>query len=118
MEYDQFPSELINAATVYKTPDASLSAQGLSGTVNMKTLRPLDFASTQVVLGARMERNSNGSLNPEISGTGNRLSASYVTQSADRTWGAAVGFAHLDSPNQEKHYKSWWWANTLSLIHI
>lgn len=112
VEYDQFPSELINAATVYKTPDASLSAQGLSGTVNMKTLRPLDFATPQAVLGARVERNSNGSLNPEISGTGNRLSASWVTQSADRRWGAAVGFAHLDSPNQEKHYKSWWWANT------
>ncbi len=112
VEYDQFPSELINAATVYKTPDASLSAQGLSGTINMKTLRPLDFSATQVVLGARMEHNSNGSLNPEISGNGNRLSASYVTQSADRTWGAAVGFAHLDSPNQEQHYKSWWWANT------
>lgn len=112
VEYDQFPSELINAATVYKTPDASLSAQGLSGTVNMKTLRPLDFSTSQVVLGARVERNSNGSLNPEISALGNRLSASWVTQSADRTFGAAVGFAHLDSPNQEKHYKSWWWANT------
>lgn len=112
VEYDQFPSELINAATVYKTPDASLSAQGLSGTVNMKTLRPLDFASSQGVVSARLERNSNGSLNPEISGTGNRVSASWVTQSADRTLGAAVGFAHLDSPNQEKHYKSWWWANT------
>ncbi|MGM9482563.1 TonB-dependent receptor [Roseateles sp. NT4] len=112
VEYDQFPSELINAATVYKTPDASLSAQGLSGTINMKTLRPLDFSKSQMVVGARMERNSNGSLNPEISGTGNRLSASWVTQSADRTFGAAIGFAHLDSPNQEKHYKSWWWANT------
>jgi iron complex outermembrane receptor protein len=112
VEYDQFPSELINAATVYKTPDASLSAQGLSGTINMKTLRPLDFGKTQAVVGARLERNSNGSLNPEISGNGNRVSASYVTQSADRTWGAAVGFAHLDSPNQERHYKSWWWANT------
>jgi iron complex outermembrane recepter protein len=112
VEYDQFPSELINAATVYKTPDATLSAQGLSGTINMKTLRPLDFGKSQMVLGARVERNSNGSLNPEISGTGNRLSASWVTQSADRSFGAAVGFAHLDSPNQEKHYKSWWWANT------
>ncbi|HEY1130420.1 MAG TPA: TonB-dependent receptor [Roseateles sp.] len=112
VEYDQFPSELINAATVYKTPDAGLAAQGLSGTVNMKTLRPLEFSRTQGAVSARVERNSNGSLNPEISGTGNRLSASYVTQSADRTWGAAVGFAHLDSPNQEKHYKSWWWANT------
>ncbi|HEY8881175.1 MAG TPA: TonB-dependent receptor plug domain-containing protein, partial [Roseateles sp.] len=112
VEYDQFPSELINAATVYKTPDPSLSAQGLSGTINMKTLRPLDFSKSQMVVGARLERNSNGSLNPEISGTGNRLSASWVTQSADRTFGAAIGFAHLDSPNQEQHYKSWWWANT------
>jgi iron complex outermembrane receptor protein len=112
VEYDQFPSELIYSAQVYKTPDASLAAQGLSGTLNMKTLRPLDFSKDQVVLGARFERNSNGSLNPEISATGNRLSASWVTQSADRTFGAAVGFAHLDSPNQEKHYKSWWWANT------
>lgn len=112
VEYDQFPSELINAATVYKTPDAALSAQGLSGTVNMKTLRPLDFGATQAVVGARIERNSNGALNPEISGNGNRLSASYVTQSADRRWGAAIGVAHLDSPNQERHYKSWWWANT------
>ncbi|MFG6414221.1 TonB-dependent receptor [Roseateles sp. DC23W] len=112
VEYDQFPSELINAATVYKTPDPSLAAQGLSGTINMKTLRPLDFAQPQRVVGARIERNSNGSLNPEISATGNRLSASWVTQSADRTFGAAIGFAHLDSPNQEQHYKSWWWANT------
>lgn len=112
VEFDQFPSELINGADVLKTPDPALSVQGLSGTINMKTLRPLDFGKTQAVIGARMERNSNGSLNPEISGTGNRLSASYVTVSADRTWGAAVGFAHLDSPSQEKHYKSWWWANT------
>ncbi|MGQ3052823.1 MAG: TonB-dependent receptor [Roseateles sp.] len=112
VEFDQFPSELINGADVLKTPDPSLAVQGLSGTINMKTLRPLDFGKTQAVISGRMERNSNGSLNPEISGTGKRLSASYVTQSVDRTWGAAVGFAHLDSPSQEKHYKSWWWANT------
>ncbi len=112
VEFDQFPSELINGADVLKTPDPALSVQGLSGTINMKTLRPLDFGKTQAVVSARMERNSNGSLNPEISGMGNRLSASYVTVSTDRTWGAAVGFAHLDSPSQEKHYKSWWWANT------
>jgi iron complex outermembrane receptor protein len=112
VEYDQFPSELINGADILKTPDPALAVQGLSGTINMKTLRPLDLSKTQAVVSARMERNSNGALNPEISATGNRLSASYVTQSADRTWGAAVGFAHLDSPSQEKHYKSWWWANT------
>jgi iron complex outermembrane receptor protein len=26
--------------------------------------------------------------------------------------GVAVGLAYLDQPNQEKHYKSWWWADT------
>lgn len=112
VEFDQFPSELINGADILKTPEPSLAVQGLSGTINMKTLRPLDLGQTQVVVSGRMERNSNGSLNPEISGNGKRLSASYVTQWADRTWGASVGFAHLDSPSQEKHYKSWWWANT------
>ena len=32
VEYDQFPSELIGAAVVYKTPDGTLIGQGLSGT--------------------------------------------------------------------------------------
>ena len=35
VEYDQFPSELINAAIVFKTPDASLIGQGLSGTIDL-----------------------------------------------------------------------------------
>src|SRR5690606_12700965 len=41
VEFDQYPAELINAVTVYKTPDASLVGQGLSGTVDMRTVRPL-----------------------------------------------------------------------------
>jgi iron complex outermembrane recepter protein len=109
VEFDQFPSELITRAAVYKTPEASLSAQGLSGTVNMQSLKPLDYGKRQVVVGARLERNDNGALNPEVSANGKRLNASYVDQFAGRTLGVAVGFAHLDSPSQEQHYKSWWW---------
>lgn len=30
VEFDQYPAELINSVTVYKTPDASLIGQGLS----------------------------------------------------------------------------------------
>ncbi len=41
VEFDQYPSELINAVTVYKTPDAALIGQGLSGTVDLQTIRPL-----------------------------------------------------------------------------
>ena len=112
VEYDQFPAELINAATVYKTPDAALGAQGLSGTVNLQTLKPLDSTGRQVNFNARAERNSNGSLVPGSNDEGGRVSFSYVDQFADHTIGLAFGFAHLDSPGQEQYGKSWWWGDS------
>lgn len=112
VEFDQFPSELLSAVKVYKTPDASLVGQGLAGTIDMQTVRPLNFGGRQLVFNARAERNSNGQVTPGPGANGNRLSASYIDQFADRTIGVAIGFAHLDSPGQEKHYKSWWWADT------
>jgi iron complex outermembrane receptor protein len=112
VEFDQFPAELMGGATVYKTPDASLGTQGLSGTVNMQTIRPLNFKGRQGNLNARLEKNSNGEQIPGLSSQGKRLSASYVDQFADRTIGVAVGVAHLDSPEQQQHYANWWWANT------
>jgi iron complex outermembrane receptor protein len=108
-EYDQYPSELINGVTVYKTPDASLVSGGLSGTVDLQTVRPLDIRQRTVVLNVRGEHNSNGKLNSNTSANGNRLSASYVDQFLNNTLGIAVGYAHLDSPGQQKEYKSWWW---------
>lgn len=107
-EYDQFPSELVGSAIVYKTPDASLIGQGLSGTVDVRALMPLDVRGRQVALNVRGERNSHGKLasaGPDA--TGNRLSASYVDQFANNTLGVAIGFAHLDSPGQEKYYQAW-----------
>ncbi len=112
VEFDQFPAELMSGATVYKTPDASLGAQGLSGTVNMTTVRPLDFKGRQGNVNVRGESNSNGEQIPGLSSKGNRISLSYVDQFADRTIGVALGFAHLDSPEQQQHYANWWWANT------
>lgn len=111
VEYDQFPSELLSGATVYKTPDGALVGQGLSGTVDMQTVRPLNFRGRQVVLNARGESNSNGKLNSGTNSMGARLSASYIDQFANNTIGVALGYARLDSPTQEKEYKSWWWAS-------
>lgn len=112
VEFDQFPGELINSATVYKTPDAALGAQGLAGTINMKTVSPLSFNGRQVNVNVRGEFNSNGTVVPGISNTGNRISASYIDQFADKTIGLALGFSHLQSPNQEKYFNSWWWGNS------
>lgn len=112
VEYDQFPSELINMAMVYKTQDAALVSQGLSGTVDLATVRPLDYSEPTVTFGIRGEKNDNGELNDGSSDIGNRFSASYVDQFADGKFGVALGYAHLDNPGQEKYYKSWWWGDT------
>ncbi|MDQ3039520.1 MAG: TonB-dependent receptor, partial [Pseudomonadota bacterium] len=101
VEYDQFPSELIGAATVYKTPNAALIGQGLSGTVDLMARRPLDSRGRQVALNARFEDNSNGTQVPGVaSPIGKRFSASYLDQFMDNTLGVAIGYAHLDSTTQ------------------
>jgi TonB-dependent receptor len=103
VEYDQFPSELVGSAVVYKTPDAALIGQGLSGTVDIKSLRPLSLASRQIAVNLRGERNSNGDLAPGTAPkTGSRFSFSYVDQFADRTLGLAVGYARLDAATNVK----------------
>ncbi len=107
-EYDQFPSELINKATVYKTPDAALIGQGLSGTIDAQTIMPLDVRGRKIALNLRGEHNSNGKLTPDGNGAnGNRFSVSYIDQFADNTVGVALGYAHLDTPGQEQYYQAW-----------
>jgi len=109
VEFDQYPAELIGSVLIYKTPDAGLIGQGLSGTIDMQTVRPLNFNQPVGVVGLRGEHNSLGSA-ANSDGTGNRFNASYIWQSADHTFGFAAGFAHQDTPVQEEQvglYEPW-----------
>jgi iron complex outermembrane recepter protein len=109
VEFDQFPSELLSGVTIYKTPDATLIGQGLSGTVDLHTVRPLDYKTRQIVINTRGEINSNGKLTDGASDKGGRFSTSYIDQFANNTVGIALGYAHLDSPGQEQAFKLWGW---------
>ena len=103
VEYDQFPSELIGSAVVYKTPDGTLIGQGLSGTVDLRARRPLDTRGREIAVNLRGETNSNGDLAPGVaSPVGKRFSISYIDQFADNTVGVALGFARLDVSTQVK----------------
>jgi len=109
VEFDQYPSELLSAVTIYKTPDAGMVGQGLSGTIDLQTVRPLSFGKRTVAMNVRGERNSLGNIANEKA-TGNRVSFSYIDQYLDRTLGVAIGFAHLDSPildHQTGLYEPW-----------
>ena len=111
VEFDQYPAELINRVEVYKTPDASLIGQGIAGTVNLNTIKPLSFNELRMALNVRGELNSNSNLNPDqgISSWGSRVSFSVLDQFLGHTLGLAFGAARLDSPTQEKQYQAWYW---------
>jgi iron complex outermembrane receptor protein len=114
-EFDQYPSELLGGVTVYKTPDASMTAAGLSGTIDLRAVRPLDRRGRTIAFNVRGEHNGNGKLNNGWSDNGGRVSISYIDQFLNNTLGFAIGYAHLDSPGQQKEYKSWWWGQNNKL---
>lgn len=107
VEFDQYPSELMSAVTVYKTPDASLVGQGVSGTVDLQTVRPLSFSDRVISFNVRGEKNSLGELNPESDDMGYRVSGSYIDQFLDGRLGVAIGYARMDSPGQANRWESW-----------
>src|SRR3546814_792201 len=77
-EFDQYPAELINSVVVYKTPDAALIGQGLSGTVDLQTVRPLSFGERRMVFSGQGEYNSLGNVADGIDDKGYRAAFSYV----------------------------------------
>lgn len=94
VEFDQFPSELLSGVDIYKTPDGALVGQGLSGTVDLKTVRPLSFGKRAIYANYRTQKTGEG-LPAGQQGDGDRMSAAYVDQFFDRTLGVALGWARF-----------------------
>jgi iron complex outermembrane receptor protein len=107
VEFDQYPSELLNRVVVYKTPDASVMAQAIGGTVDMQTISPLAHGEQTFAIGMRGEMNDLGALNSGSEDKGYRGSISYIDQFADDTIGIALGYARMQSPNQEERWQAW-----------
>ena len=112
VEFDQYPSELLSGVTIYKTPDAQLIGQGLAGTVDLQTIRPLAYGRRAVAANVRYEQNDIGALNSGTEDNGARYSVSYIDQFADDTIGVALGYAHITSPYQSERYNSWGYPTT------
>jgi iron complex outermembrane receptor protein len=112
VEFDQYPSELLSGVVVYKTPDAALVGQGLSGTADMRLISPLKHGETTVVVNARYEWNQIDALNSGADDSGQRFSISYIDQFADNTIGVALGYANMSNPTQIERFETWGYADT------
>lgn len=106
IEFDLYPSEIMSEVTVYKTPQASLMTQGIGGTINLYTVKPLAREDVLAV-NASFEQNSHDQLNPDGDDNGWRGTLSYVDKFRDNTLGVALAVTSMKSPNQEERWNSW-----------
>ncbi|WP_100642297.1 TonB-dependent receptor [Alteromonas facilis] len=100
IEFDQYPSELITSAAVYKSPKASLIEGGVAGTVELRTASPLDN-DQQHTFNANLRGMYNDRADeiPDGEEFGHRLSFSYQGKFMDDTLGVALGYARLYQPS-------------------
>ncbi|NJS14202.1 MAG: TonB-dependent receptor [Sphingopyxis sp.] len=110
VEFDQYPSEVVSQVVVYKTPSASLVGQGLVGTVDVRTVRPLESGKQVLAFGAKMSYADLGALNAGSKDIGYRVNATYVDQFADDTIGIALSAAYTDEPYQLQEFNAWGYA--------
>jgi iron complex outermembrane receptor protein len=107
VEFDQYPSELLSAVKVYKTASADLIGQGLAGTVDLQTIRPLSLTKRILSVSGRYERNEYKALNPDSQRDGYRASFTYADKFADDTLGIVIGLAATSAPTQNKRFNAW-----------
>jgi iron complex outermembrane recepter protein len=103
VEFDQYASELMRQVVVYKTPAANLVGQGLSATIDLQTVRPLELDDR--VIAANYRRDQYKLEDSKL--YGERASFAYIEQNEAKTLGFALGYAYLNSPSQSNSWRAW-----------
>jgi TonB-dependent receptor len=79
-------ADFINALQVYKSPTADMSEGGLAGTVNIQTIRPIEYGMHRLAVTAE------GNYDDQAKkGVQPHVAAIYTTTWADNTWGLVAG---------------------------
>ena len=105
VDLNLFPTEFFNKLTVYKSPQASLPEGGISGVVDMRSMRPFDIPGRHFNYSGQFDYNTIGEkLNP-------RGSALYSWTNDEGTFGALVGASVVRSRIAVRGWESVGWMN-------
>lgn len=107
VEFDQYPSEVVSAVDVYKTQNASLVGQGLAGTVDIRTVRPLNVKDRVLAVGVKGVVADLGKVNPDSKKYGYRVNGAYIDRFLDDRLGVAFSAAYVDEPYQTEEERAW-----------
>jgi iron complex outermembrane receptor protein len=112
VEFDQYPAELLTGVVVYKTAAANLAGQGLAGTVDLQTVRPLSQKKRTIAASAFYDWTEYNQLTPGVKKSGGRGTLSYVDQYANGKVGLAVGLSYASKPFEGKQFQAWGYPTT------
>jgi iron complex outermembrane receptor protein len=110
VSFDQYPAELLAGVDVYKTPNLDLAGMGLAGTIDLRTVHPLESKNT-FAFNVKGIDNSLGHVNPDVSNKGFSANGTYIHKFADDTIGFSIGYSHMDSPEAIQHTKDWYYGS-------
>jgi iron complex outermembrane receptor protein len=108
VEFDQYPSEILAGVDVYKTAEADHTAGGLVGSIDLRTIRPLDYGHRVLAVGVRGTY-VDQKLLPGSKDKGGRVFGTYVDQFAHDTIGLAISAAYTNEPYQTRDWNAWGW---------
>ena len=106
VEFDQYPSEILAGVDVYKTAEADHTAGGLVGSIDLRTIRPLDVKKRILAVGARGTYTGD-KIDPNASNVGYRAYGTFVDKFADDRVGVALSVAYTDEPYSNDDFNAW-----------
>lgn len=107
VEFDQYPAELLSGVVVSKTASANVINQGLAGTIDLQTVRPLSKTGRVVAVSGYYSWTEFGELTPGVNDKGYRFNLSYIDQLADGKLGIALGLSSSVKPDQGNQFQAW-----------
>ncbi|MGH8145264.1 MAG: TonB-dependent receptor [Rhodanobacteraceae bacterium] len=105
VDLNLFPSQFFTQLTVNKSPEASQIAGGVSGTVNMRTLRPFDDPGTHLTYSLK-EASNDGGASRQYSPQGTVI-GSWTNSSG--TFGVLGGISSVQSNRDMNGWESIGW---------
>ena len=102
--YDIIQTDLASAIQVIKSPTADMDAGGLSGTVNIDTVKPLSYKGPSFIFGVKgYGSDYRKSFTPKVSGA-------YIGHFADNTFGvmANISYQKLKDRGDYLFIKNWY----------
>ncbi|RVU07761.1 TonB-dependent receptor [Novosphingobium umbonatum] len=110
VRWEIYPSEAVSGVTVYKSQGADLIAGGVAATIDIRTIRPLDYSGPKLTARAGAQMNDPGFKIPGYDTVGTRGSLQYVTRLSDNL-GLALGGSYQQQKNGYASFQGWGYNN-------